>query len=45
VIEDFSNDIDGEMGEGGRPRIKEEVKILPEYENVDLFDANDDVLF
>lgn len=45
VVEDYQIDLDGDFGENGRPRIKEEVKLPPEYENIDLCDPNDEVLF
>lgn len=33
------------MGTNGRPRVKEEEKALPMYENINLNDPNDEVLF
>ena len=45
VAEDFDIDLDGEEGQGGRPRVKPEEKIPPNYENINLVDPNDEVLF
>jgi hypothetical protein len=42
---DYSVDLDGDYGQNGRPRIREEVKIPPQYELIDLCDPNDEVLF
>ena len=35
----------GEEGRGGRPRIKEEVILPPQYEEIDLFDSSEEILF
>lgn len=45
VVEDYAVDLDGEVGTGGRPRVKEEVKLPPQYETIDLHDPNDPILF
>jgi hypothetical protein len=45
VIEDFDINLDGDVGTGGRPRIKEEEKVPPQYELIYLLDPNDEVLF
>jgi hypothetical protein len=45
IVEDFDVTLDGEEGTGGRPRIKEEIKLPPVYESIDLHDPNDPVLF
>lgn len=45
VREDISLDLDGEHGTGGRPRVKEEVKIPPNYEQVNLIDPDEPILF
>ena len=45
VKEDIDLVLDGDMGTGGRPRFKEEVKLPPQYEAIDLNDPNDEVLF
>ncbi len=37
--------MDGDMGEGGRPRVKEEIKLPPQYEGVNLNDPDQEVLF
>jgi len=37
--------LDDDLGTGGRPRFKEEVKLPPQYEAIDLNDPNDEVLF
>jgi hypothetical protein len=37
--------LDGDEGNNGRPRIKEEEKPLPYYENIDLNDPTLEVLF
>ena len=34
-----------EVGKNGRPRVKEEVILPPQYEEMDLFDANEPILF
>ena len=33
------------MGVNGRPRVKEEEKLPPQYESIDLTDPHDEVLF
>ena len=45
VSEDFDIDLDGEKGENGRPRFKEEEKLPPHYELINLIDPDDEVLF
>lgn len=45
VVEDFDLNLDGDMGTDGRPRIREEIKLPPNYENIDLFDPKNQVLF
>lgn len=45
VQEDFDIDFEGERGENGRPRYREEEKLPPQYENIDLVDPEDEVLF
>jgi hypothetical protein len=39
-VQDYSLSIDGDVGSNGRPRIKEEVKIPPNYELIDLCNPN-----
>lgn len=45
VVEDYNVSLDGEVGTGGKPRVKEEIKLPPVYENIDLHDPNDPILF
>ena len=45
VKESFSLHLPGEKGTGGRPRIREDIKPPPQYQLIDLFDANEEVLF
>ena len=45
MIEDIDFHFEGEVGENGRPRVREPVKVPPEYENIDLCDPDADVLF
>lgn len=35
----------GEQGINGRPRVKEEVILPPQYETLDLFDPNEEIRF
>ena len=35
----------GEEGRNGRPRVKEEVIIPPQYEKINLFDSNEEIRF
>jgi len=35
----------GEQGMNGRPRVKEEVILPPQYETLDLFDPNEEIRF
>lgn len=41
VVEDFAISLDGDQGTNGRPRVREEIKLPPVYENIDLNDPND----
>ncbi len=45
VVEDYAMDLDGEDGEGGRPRVKPDDRVPPVYAEIDMFDPNDEVLF
>ncbi len=45
VQEDISLLIEGDQGIGGRPRVKEEIKVPPKYENIDLMNPDEDILF
>ena len=45
VVEDIAIEMEGEVGTGGRPRVKEEIKLPPNYEEIDLNDPNDEILF
>jgi hypothetical protein len=45
VSEEVDLDFEGEAGSGGRPRVREEVKIPPKYDQIDLNDPDDEVLF
>lgn len=45
VFEDFDINLDGDSGKDGRPRVREEEKLLPYYESIDLTDPHDEVLF
>ena len=35
----------GEDGRNGRPRVKEEVIMPPQYDQIDLFDSNEEIRF
>jgi hypothetical protein len=35
----------GEEGRGGRPRVKEEVIMPPQYEKIEMFDPNEEIRF
>ena len=47
VVEDFNIVLDTDLGTNGRPRFKEEIKLPPQYENIDLneSDEKDPILF
>ena len=45
IVEDYDISLDGDLGTNGRSRIREEVKLPPQYEAIDLNDPNDEVLF
>lgn len=45
IVEDYDIDLEGDTGTDGRPRVREEVKLPPQYESIDLNDPNDEVLF
>ena len=45
MTQDISIDIEGEIGTGGRPRVREEIKLPPNYEEIDLNDPNDEIQF
>lgn len=45
IKEDYDIDLDIDVGSNGRPRFKEEIKMPPQYESIDLNDPNDAVLF
>ena len=45
IKEDFEMQLDGDFGSNGRPRFREEIKLPPQYESIDLNDPNDEVLF
>ena len=45
VVEDFDVTLDADLGTGGRPRFREEIKLPPQYDAIDLNDPNDEVLF
>ena len=45
VKEDISLDLEGDIGTDGRPRVREEIKLPPNYEEIDLNDPNDEILF
>ena len=45
VVEDFDITLDSDIGTGGRPRFREEIKMPPQYESIDLNDPNDEVQF
>lgn len=45
VVEDISVELEGDIGTDGRPRVREVVKIPPQYESIDLLDPNEAVLF
>ncbi len=45
IVEDYEISLDNDNGTDGRPRFKEEIKLPPKYEEIDLIDPNDEVLF
>jgi len=45
VSEDIEISLEGDFGTDGRPRVREEIKLPPNYEIIDLNDPNDEVLF
>jgi hypothetical protein len=45
IVEEYEISLDTDLGTNGRPRVKEEIKLPPQYENIDLNDPNDEVLF
>lgn len=45
VTEEYDIDDEGETGTGGKPRVREEIKIPPKYDEIDLNDPDDEVLF
>ena len=45
IVEDYEISLDNDLGTDGRPRFKEEIKLPPQYESIDLIDPNDEVLF
>lgn len=45
VVEDYDLTLDGDLGTNGRPRFREEIKLPPQYDTIDLNDPNDPVLF
>ena len=45
VVENYDIDLGEDCGTNGRPRVKEEIKLPPQYESIDLNDPNDEVLF
>jgi hypothetical protein len=44
-VVDYSEGADMNAGNDGRPRWREEVKLPPQYEAIDLMDPNEEVLF
>lgn len=42
---DFGGDSQGESGEGGKPRVKEEEILPPNYAEIDLYNEDEDILF
>ncbi len=45
IQEDYEISLDNDEGTNRRPRFKEEIKLPPQYESIDLIDPNDEVLF
>lgn len=45
IVEEYDIQLDNDLGTNGRPRFKEEIKLPPQYEAIDLNDPNDEVLF
>lgn len=45
IVEEYEISLDNDFGTDGRPRVKEEIKLPPQYESIDLNDTNDEVLF
>jgi hypothetical protein len=45
VVEDYDLNLDGDNGTNGKPRIREIIKLPPQYDTIDLNDPNDEVLF
>lgn len=45
VVEENEITLEGDIGTNGRPRVKEEIKLPPNYDIIDLNDPNDEVLF
>lgn len=45
VQEDYQIELDVDVGTNGRPRFREEVKLPPQYDSIDLNDPEDEVLF
>lgn len=45
IVEDYAIDLEGDNGIDGRPRFKEEVKLPPNYDEIDVMDPNDPILF
>lgn len=45
ISEDYEISLANDQGTDGRPRFKEEIKLPPQYESIDLNDPNDEVLF
>lgn len=41
VVEDIAIDLDGDVGTNGRPRVREEIKLPPNYKEIDIHDPND----
>lgn len=37
--------LEGERGTGGRPRLHDPVKIVPQYQLIDLYDMNEEIRF
>lgn len=45
VEEEHEIDLEGDFGTDGRPRVKEEEKLPPNYAMIDLYDPNEEILF
>jgi hypothetical protein len=45
VQESYDIELEVDNGTNGRPRFKEEIKLPPQYDIIDLNDPNDEVLF